>query len=540
MIPDNIKNLIEEYCMGLEPTETQENEIMDAVKEAGLDAEGRREVVSYMAKLMAGPTREQIAEAEAARKRAEEEERRKKEEEERLRKEQEEKRRKEEAERERLKAKEEAERKDNFCVKLLSDFVLIEGGTFTMGTTEEQGTDISEKEQPHEVSLASFYLGRYEVTEELWDDVMGGENTYSRLPKVGVSWDDCQAFIKELNLKTGKTFRLPTEAEWEFAARGGNETKGFRYPGSNIPEEVAWIWRNSGNKTLGEYDTSVIKKNKCRPHEVGQKLPNELGLYDMCGNVWEWCYDWFSKYKSSHQDNPTGPSTGKKRCVRGGSFSSNILHCISYRNNCEPKKQKDVYGFRLAMDAASNEKAKLGKTTPKEEKAWQEMIKLWREFNCSNACWLEEGKQRISIVPEKFEKEIKSFKADLEKQEEEKKFWQKAEYKKNGWSDIDECVSAMKHIADLHIDIIKKDSSSIEDLSEQIELLLNILEKEYNTTSFPSKRDICDKLIVEYKKLVDEMCSWAANRPSFILARLLDEGPDFYKTRTEVLKERLK
>ena len=192
------------------------------------------------------------------------------------------------------------------------------------------------------------------------------------------------------------------------------------------------------------------------------------------------------------------------------------------------------------MDAASNEKAKLGKTTPKEEKAWQEMIKLWREFNCSNACWLEEGKQRISIVPEKFEKEIKSFKADLEKQEEEKKFWQKAEYKKNGWSDIDECVSAMKHIADLHIDIIKKDSSSIEDLSEQIELLLNILEKEYNTTSFPSKRDICDKLIVEYKKLVDEMCSWAANRPSFILARLLDEGPDFYKTRTEVLKERLK
>ena len=219
------------------------------------------------------------------------------------------------------------------------EMVYVKGGTFTMGATAEQGSDAFSNEKPtHSVTVSDFYIGKYEVTQAQWKAVMGSNPsnwTGDNLPVEKVSWDDVQEFIQKLNAQTGKKFRLPTEAEWEYAARGGNQSKGYKYSGSNSISEVAWYDGNSGDKT----------------HPVGQKTPNELGIYDMSGNVWEWCQDWYSSsaYSSSSQTNPTGPSSGSYRVLRGGSWGSNAGRCrVSNRSFTFPDYRDSYYGFRLA------------------------------------------------------------------------------------------------------------------------------------------------------------------------------------------------
>lgn len=215
------------------------------------------------------------------------------------------------------------------------EMVFIPGGTFQMGDTFGDG---DEDEKPvHTVTVSDFYLGKYEVTQKQWQEIMGnnpsdfkGDNR----PVENVSWNDVQEFIRRLNARTGGNFRLPTEAEWEYAARGGNRSRGYKYSGSNDADAVAWYSKNSGDQT----------------HPVGTKLPNELGLYDMSGNVWEWCQDWYGSYSSGSQHNPKGPLYGKSRMVRGGSWGSDdrvVRVSNRLRDNPDDRNDLDV-GFRLA------------------------------------------------------------------------------------------------------------------------------------------------------------------------------------------------
>ena len=218
------------------------------------------------------------------------------------------------------------------------EMVRVEGGTFTMGGTAEQGSDADEDEKPtHQVTLSSYSIGKTEVTQALWQAVMGSNPSDfngSNLPVEKVSWEDCQTFIRKLNALTGKTFRLPTEAEWEYAARGGNKSRGYKYSGSNTLSNVAWYDDNSSNKT----------------HPVATKASNELGIYDMTGNVWEWCSDWYGSYSSSSQYNPTGSNTGSSRVLRGGSWFSNARYCrVSIRDRYTPAGRGDYLGLRLAF-----------------------------------------------------------------------------------------------------------------------------------------------------------------------------------------------
>ena len=216
--------------------------------------------------------------------------------------------------------------------------IAVEGGTFTMGATPEQGKDAEKDEKPtHLVMLSSYYIGETEVTQALWKAVMGknpsrynGDNN----PVEQVSWNDCQDFIKKLNALTGKNFRLPTEAEWEFAARGGNKSRGYKYSGSKNIGDVAWYENNSDDKT--------------RP--VKTKQPNELGIYDMSGNVEEWCQDWYGKYTSDSQINPTGPNSRLTRLLRGGCWFARARDCrSSIRCGYTPDLRHGTIGFRLAL-----------------------------------------------------------------------------------------------------------------------------------------------------------------------------------------------
>ena len=218
------------------------------------------------------------------------------------------------------------------------EMVRVQGGTFTMGATAEQGSDAYSDEKPtHQVMLSSYSIGKTEVTQALWQAVMGSNPSRfkdSNLPVEQVSWEDCQTFIRKLNALTGKTFRLPTEAEWEFAARGGNKSQGFKYSGSNTLSNVAWYDDNSSNKT----------------HPVATKAPNELGIYDMSGNVWEWCNDWCGDYTSASQTNPTGPNSGSYRVFRGGSWYNRARHCrVSNRYYLSPSYRDNDLGLRLAL-----------------------------------------------------------------------------------------------------------------------------------------------------------------------------------------------
>ena len=215
----------------------------------------------------------------------------------------------------------------------------VEGGTFTMGATSEQGTsDPYDHEYPtHSVTLSNFAIGETEVTQELWRAVMGSnpsDFSGTNLPVENVSWNDCQTFITKLNQLTGKNFRLPTEAEWEYAARGGNKSRGYKYAGSNTLSDVAWYCDNSSSTT----------------HPVKQKQANELGLYDMSGNVYEWCQDWFGTYSSSAQTNPTGPSSGFYRVCRGGSWGNGARGFrVSHRDRGTPAVHYNSLGLRLAL-----------------------------------------------------------------------------------------------------------------------------------------------------------------------------------------------
>ena len=223
---------------------------------------------------------------------------------------------------------------------LIDNMVSVEGGTYTMGATAEQGSDAEADEKPaHKVTLSSFFIGKYEVTQEEWETVMGSNPSNSKgakRPVECVSWDDCQEFIRKLNALTGKQFRLPTEAEWEYAARGGDRSRGYKYSGSDNIGSVAWLYDNSGNTT----------------HPVGQKQANELGLYDMSGNVWEWCQDRYGEnyYGSSPSQNPKGPSTGSDRVNRGGCCSNYAGYCrVSYRASVVPFFRNFNLGLRLAL-----------------------------------------------------------------------------------------------------------------------------------------------------------------------------------------------
>ncbi|MBP9995265.1 MAG: SUMF1/EgtB/PvdO family nonheme iron enzyme [bacterium] len=216
--------------------------------------------------------------------------------------------------------------------------IKVEGGTFTMGGTSEQGDDAESDEKPtHSVTLSDYYIGKFEVTQELWKAVMGSNPSHfkgNNLPVEEVSWDDCQTFIRKLNTLTGKNFRLPTEAEWEYAARGGNKSRGYKYSGSNSIGDVAWYKDNSWSET----------------HAVGTKSPNELGIYDMSGNVYEWCQDWYGSYGSGSQTNPQGPSFGSDRVRRGGGWRYNAQYCrVSNRHNYAPDSRYNYLGFRLVV-----------------------------------------------------------------------------------------------------------------------------------------------------------------------------------------------
>ena len=215
--------------------------------------------------------------------------------------------------------------------------IRVDGGSFTMGATKEQGTWSTDTDEypTHKVKLGNFMIGETEVTQALWTAVMGSNPSHfhgANKPVEKVSWNDCQLFIEKLNKLTGKCFRLPTEAEWEYAARGGKHSCGFRYPGSNKPKDTCWY--------AGTNETK----------EVAKKCPNEIGIYDMGGNVWEWCNDWKGNYSSSDETNPTGPRTGVKKVLRGGSINSTKdLMRITHRSSNTPDYSKSYIGMRLAL-----------------------------------------------------------------------------------------------------------------------------------------------------------------------------------------------
>jgi formylglycine-generating enzyme required for sulfatase activity len=214
------------------------------------------------------------------------------------------------------------------------ELVFVEGGTFQMGSSSGE----SDEQPVHSVTLSSFNIGKYEVTQAQWIAVMGSNpSSFSgcdNCPVEEVSWNEVQEFIRKLNAQTGKNYRLPTEAEWEYAARGGKQSRGYTYSGSNDLGSVAS--NNSGSKK----------------HAVGGKQANELGIYDMSGNVSEWCSDWYGNYSSYNETNPTGASSGQFRVLRGGSWADFASFCRSaFRSSDNPVSRRSYYGFRLVLPA---------------------------------------------------------------------------------------------------------------------------------------------------------------------------------------------
>ena len=218
------------------------------------------------------------------------------------------------------------------------EMVKVEAGSFNMGATPEMENPNEDEKPVHRVTLTNnYYIGKYEVTQALWQAVTDNNPSDFKgddLPVENVSWNDCQYFVSKLNAMTGKHFRLPTEAEWEYAARGGKKSRGYQYSGSNTLGDVAWYGDNSGSKT----------------HAVGTKQPNELGIYDMTGNVWEWCQDWHGSYGNSPQTNPMGAVNGSNRVYRGGGWFCSAKFChSSFRFNNSPAFRSCILGLRLAL-----------------------------------------------------------------------------------------------------------------------------------------------------------------------------------------------
>jgi len=218
------------------------------------------------------------------------------------------------------------------------EMVFVDGGTFMMGSNNGE-----DDEKPvHEVTLSSYYIGKYEVTQAQWQAVMGNNpsdnGSCNNCPVEQVSWNDMQGYIQKLNAQTGKQYRLPTEAEWEYAARGGNKSRNYTFSGSDDINSVAWYDGNSGDKT----------------HTVGGKQYNELGIYDMSGNVWEWCADWYGNYRSRRVSNPKGPSSAESRLLRGGSWLGNPQDCrAANRGGYNPDNKFSNFGFRLVFSPSS-------------------------------------------------------------------------------------------------------------------------------------------------------------------------------------------
>lgn len=216
--------------------------------------------------------------------------------------------------------------------------VKVKGGSFMMGTPAEVRDDKYDEKPAHKVTLSTYYIGQTEVTLGLWSAVMDiNHSQYVNSPVELVSWYECLEFIERLNQLTGKHFRLPTEAEWEYAARGGRKSKGYKYSGSDDIDAVAWFDGNDREEGT---------------HLVAQKKPNELGLYDMSGNVAEWCYDWYDAdyYSAAAQTNPIGPIRGYYRVNRGGFYWGNFGDCcVSDRSSNEPSRMYLGLGLRLAL-----------------------------------------------------------------------------------------------------------------------------------------------------------------------------------------------
>ena len=284
------------------------------------------------------------------------------------------------------------------------NMIKVQGGTFRMGCTPEQddtednidlilekgqefftfacenGNEFDYGSPVHSVTISNYYIGETEVTQELWEAVMGSVPTYdggwtneygqgNNYPAYRISWDDCQEFITRLNSITGQNFRLPTEAEWEYAARGGRKSQGYKYSGSNTLNDVAWYDDNSGGKT----------------HPIKTKSSNELGIYDMNGNVWEWCQDWYGNYSGSSQTNSIGPSTGSSRVFRGGSFiSARWWFLVSLRCSSFPDRRESSLGFRLALDGAERDTIHLAKVQKGYVDLGLPSGTLWKDENEKN------------------------------------------------------------------------------------------------------------------------------------------------------------
>lgn len=223
--------------------------------------------------------------------------------------------------------------------EIVATMVLVQGGTFTMGTDDEYS---SPDEQPvHKVTLSDYYLANVTVTQKQWAAIMGDntlwDESYGKgdgYPANFISFEEVNHFIQKLNEYSGLRFRLPTESEWEYAACGGRHSQGFLYSGSNVPDEVAW---HRGNADYKMHLSALLR-------------PNELGLYDMSGNVWEWCSDYYGSYSTDDVTNPTGPATGTKRVVRGGSFTYDADYARCKARNCIAETNHSLaVGLRLAI-----------------------------------------------------------------------------------------------------------------------------------------------------------------------------------------------
>ncbi len=217
------------------------------------------------------------------------------------------------------------------------DMKRIEGGTFMMGSSESAADVLGNEKPAHSVTLNKYAIGVKEVSQELWEYVMGSNPSIRKganLPVENVSWDDCQRFIRELNAKTGGKFRLPTEAEWEYAARGGSKSQQFRYAGSDNPDDVAWYAENSGGTT----------------HDVGLKFPNTTEVNDMSGNVSEWVQDNYNEYSSYPQTNPCVSKESEVHVIRGGSYLSDVRSIrVTARDGEKASYRSPAVGFRLAV-----------------------------------------------------------------------------------------------------------------------------------------------------------------------------------------------